>query len=672
MPPKSRIWRAAISWPGWRRQARIEHVLDARVPLEQHGDRHRVLAVLAHAHGERLDAAQHEPARRTGPGRRRATSAGSRGARRSSGRSSRRSRRSTSEWPPRYFVVEWTTTSAPSSSGRCRYGVANVLSTTSIAPTSCAASAAARMSTMFSSGFVGDSIQTMRVFSSRCSREVRRTRPPARSRTVALRLVDLREHPVDAAVDVGDQDDALAGIDEVHDRRRRAEARRERDAVVGALERREALLQRRPRRVRDARVVVALVHADRLLHVRRRLVDRRRHRARRRIGLLAVVDRAGLEVHGWILRTRGRARRRARWPSAVERASRPSSRPPRTPGSRMERLHDERALGALGLEVGAADEAVAPQERQHVVAVDALVLPLVDLDQVVEAEHAPRNARSQSRLSNGDSSSAGGTRPAPARRRGTSTGALPSATASRSSIPSATSASTAAGCARAAPQPPVLDDRRLGQRAARGDAAQRRAGAYSSSRRHGGVEHLPRDHPLRQVVEPLEPVAARDHEPSGRVQRLEHRLRRLPVPHPALRPRPRSGASRAGRARRSRAASAPRARARARRRCRTTVRLREPRIRQRCSGQSSTGSRHASCAQYSNIVPRASAATRPARDTRRRVRRARSGGCARRPRSSRAARTTRRIVASTSAAVPVRDATRSPVLPRRGGGSLRG
>src|SRR5690606_40265690 len=33
----------------------------------------------------------------------------------------------TSEWPPRYLVVECTTTSAPSSSGVCRYGVANVL-----------------------------------------------------------------------------------------------------------------------------------------------------------------------------------------------------------------------------------------------------------------------------------------------------------------------------------------------------------------------------------------------------------------------------------------------------------------------------------------------------------------------------------------------------------------
>ena len=52
----------------------------------------------------------------------------------------------TSEWPPRYFVVEWTTMSAPSSSGSWRYGVANVLSTTTSAPAACAASAALRMS----------------------------------------------------------------------------------------------------------------------------------------------------------------------------------------------------------------------------------------------------------------------------------------------------------------------------------------------------------------------------------------------------------------------------------------------------------------------------------------------------------------------------------------------
>ncbi len=48
--------------------------------------------------------------------------------------------------------------------------MAKVLSTTTIAPASCAASAAARMSTMFSSGFVGVSSQTIRVRSSRWSR----------------------------------------------------------------------------------------------------------------------------------------------------------------------------------------------------------------------------------------------------------------------------------------------------------------------------------------------------------------------------------------------------------------------------------------------------------------------------------------------------------------------
>ena len=40
---------------------------------------------------------------------------------------------------------------------------------------------------------------------------------------VALRLVDLGGHPVDAAVDVRDQDHPVAGIQQVHDRCDRAE-----------------------------------------------------------------------------------------------------------------------------------------------------------------------------------------------------------------------------------------------------------------------------------------------------------------------------------------------------------------------------------------------------------------------------------------------------------------
>ena len=49
-------------------------------------------------------------------------------------------------WPPRYFVAECTTTSAPHSIGRMRKGVATVLSTTSGTPCSWARAATASMS----------------------------------------------------------------------------------------------------------------------------------------------------------------------------------------------------------------------------------------------------------------------------------------------------------------------------------------------------------------------------------------------------------------------------------------------------------------------------------------------------------------------------------------------
>ena len=80
--------------------------------------------------------------------------------------------------------------------------------------------------------------------------EVRELRGRQVVEEVALRLVDLRGHPVDAAVDVGDQDDALARVDEVHQRRRRAEPGGERDPVLRVLERGERRLERGARRVR--------------------------------------------------------------------------------------------------------------------------------------------------------------------------------------------------------------------------------------------------------------------------------------------------------------------------------------------------------------------------------------------------------------------------------------
>ena len=65
-----------------------------------------------------------------------------------------------SEWPPMYFVTLCTTASAPSSSGRWSTGVANVLSTTTRAPASCAIAATAGRSTILSIGFDGVSTHT--------------------------------------------------------------------------------------------------------------------------------------------------------------------------------------------------------------------------------------------------------------------------------------------------------------------------------------------------------------------------------------------------------------------------------------------------------------------------------------------------------------------------------
>ena len=194
---------------------------------------------------ERLDPAQHEP-RVERPGHRaerllEEVEPLGRARRRSSRRTRRRcrcGRRGTSSSSGRRRRRR-------ASSGCCRYGVANVLSTTSVAPTACEASAAWRMSTTLSSGFDGVSTQTMRTSSSRYdARLSSNSLGRDVGEAVALRLVDLRRHPVDAAVDVGDQDDALARVDEVHQRRRRADPGAERDAVLRVLEARERLLQR--------------------------------------------------------------------------------------------------------------------------------------------------------------------------------------------------------------------------------------------------------------------------------------------------------------------------------------------------------------------------------------------------------------------------------------------
>ena len=85
----------------------------------------------------------------------------------------------TSEWPPRYLVVEWTTAVAPSSSGRWTIGVAKVLSTTTARPS--AASTTAAMSTSLSSGLVGVSTQISRVSGRSAARSASRSRWSTRS-----------------------------------------------------------------------------------------------------------------------------------------------------------------------------------------------------------------------------------------------------------------------------------------------------------------------------------------------------------------------------------------------------------------------------------------------------------------------------------------------------------
>ena len=62
--------------------------------------------------------------------------------------------------PSMCLVAEYTTTSAPNSSGRCSTGVANTLSTTTCAPAACARSQTARTSMSSCIGLDGDSKNT--------------------------------------------------------------------------------------------------------------------------------------------------------------------------------------------------------------------------------------------------------------------------------------------------------------------------------------------------------------------------------------------------------------------------------------------------------------------------------------------------------------------------------
>ena len=79
------------------------------------------------------------------------------------------------------------------------------------------------------------------------------------------------------------------------------------NAALPAFDRREVGLERQARRVLRARVLEALVLAERVLHVGRGLIDRRDDRAGRGVGLLAGVQadrgesRVRVELHDPII-----------------------------------------------------------------------------------------------------------------------------------------------------------------------------------------------------------------------------------------------------------------------------------------------------------------------------------------------------------------------------------
>ena len=117
----------------------------------------------------------------------------------------------------------------------------------------------AAMSKILSIGLLGVSIQTRRVFGRMAARTRFGSRHVEERRLDAELLQHLVEDAERAAVDVVADEHVVAALQREQDGRRRRAAAAERDAVLAALERGEAPLERGARRVAGARVVVALV-----------------------------------------------------------------------------------------------------------------------------------------------------------------------------------------------------------------------------------------------------------------------------------------------------------------------------------------------------------------------------------------------------------------------------
>ena len=246
---------------------------------------------------------------RTAPAPHRRRSACSATGRRSRRRSTARNPPTTSLWPPRYFVAECTTTSAPSVSGCWRYGVANVLSTTTSAPRSWASCATASMSIHVSSGLVGVSSQTTRVSSGHAAASASTSVRSTADHSTPSGDQHVGDQAIGAAVGVVAEQHppaVCAGGEAAQHRVLGGEPAGEREPVLRLLERRHARLERGAGRVARSRVLVAAVDADGLLGERRRQRQRDDHRPGGRVGVLAGVDRRGSRTRARSPSRRGR------------------------------------------------------------------------------------------------------------------------------------------------------------------------------------------------------------------------------------------------------------------------------------------------------------------------------------------------------------------------------
>jgi hypothetical protein len=197
---------------------------------------------------------------------------------------------STRPWPSMYLVAEWMTRSAPSSSGRCRMGVQKQLSTATRMPWAWAMAVRARISAISVSGldgvsrknsFVSGWIAASHAAGSVCGTKVV---------VMPVRVQDVREQLHGGAEQAVGSDDVVALLEvRQHSRHDRRHAAGRGDAILGAFERGEALLEHGDGRIGEAGVNVALLFAGKAPGGLRRTLEDKAGGQVQRLGVLAEL-----------------------------------------------------------------------------------------------------------------------------------------------------------------------------------------------------------------------------------------------------------------------------------------------------------------------------------------------------------------------------------------------